>query len=108
MAITLKGLVYYADDPDKKVFRSIHLAAGDDDADFFDIVKCEPWLTQDLDPVRKACLKVVPIKGAQERHIIATPFSPPTTNNITPDGGLNLEDWHYWANYAANLTEGIE
>lgn len=46
------GIVYYSDDPNKRVFRTIHLVPGEPDSVFDD----PRWVTEGLDPGRSAVL----------------------------------------------------
>jgi hypothetical protein len=59
MSITLVGLVYYADDPEKKIFRKVFPTV--DDAE----LNAPAFVTDGCDPHRKAVLKKVPATSAE-------------------------------------------
>lgn len=59
MAITQVGLVYYADDPDKKIFRKVFPTV--DDAE----LNAPCWTVDGVDIRRKAVLIKVPFESAE-------------------------------------------
>lgn len=57
MAVTMVGIVYYLDDPEKKVFRKVYPSLDDSELD-------DPqWVTLGIDPSRIAWLEKVPVGG---------------------------------------------
>jgi SAM-dependent methyltransferase len=49
------GVVFYADDPHRRIFRTVHLVPGDTDAEF----DKPEWVTVGVDPYRVATLEVI-------------------------------------------------
>lgn len=76
MPVTQVGIVYYADDPDKKVFRIVTPTEDDSELDRPD-PKFGEWTVFGVDPNRIAIMDKVPIgEGYLSGHI----DSPPTLN----------------------------
>lgn len=72
MAVTLVGIVYYADDPERKVFRLVYPEVDDGELDspphdgkrkpyLQSDGSPHSWTTLGVDPQRKAILEKVPI-----------------------------------------------
>lgn len=56
----LVGVVYYADDPEKKIFRKVFPVDGDPP----DILDDPCWITDGCDPARTAVLEKVTVEEA--------------------------------------------
>ncbi len=68
MAVTLQGLVYYADDPTRSAFRLVYPTEKDEELD-------DPrWTTEGLDPLRIALLIKVPVNSVN-----ITPWATPSS-----------------------------
>jgi hypothetical protein len=55
MTLPLIGLVYYADDPEQRVFRKVYPMPGDP----ANVLDQPRWITEGCDPSRKAVLRKV-------------------------------------------------
>lgn len=76
MPVTQVGIVYYADDPDKKVFRVVTPTADDNELDQPD-PKFGEWTVFGVDQNRIAVMDKVPISDG---HLSGHINSPPTLN----------------------------
>lgn len=71
MAVTKVGLVYYADDPEKKVFRRVYPVT--DDAELDDKLSIHEWKTVGTNPRRKAVFEVVDAGSVEDRAFSGAP-----------------------------------
>lgn len=78
MPVTQVGVVYYADDPDKKVFRVVAPTNDDSELDRPDPEFGE-WTVFGVDPARVAVMDKVPIGEGQ---ITGGVNDPPTINGL--------------------------
>lgn len=76
MPVTMMGIVYYADDPDKKVFRLVTPTEDDSELDRPD-PQYGYWTVFGVDPNRTAVMDKVPLG---EGNLSGNVDSPPTLN----------------------------
>jgi len=84
MPVTQIGIVYYADDPDQKVFRLVMPTHNDSELDAPD-PKYGEWTVFGIEPDRIAVLEKV-LAGSARAVISGNVGDPPTTNGLLADG----------------------
>lgn len=84
MPVTQVGIVYYADDPDQKVFRLVTPTRDDSELDAPDPTYGE-WHIFGVDPARAAIMEKVPVDSPRGR-ITGNVGDPPTTNGFLASG----------------------
>lgn len=87
MAAANIGIVYYADDPDKKVFRRVlESYPGEfDDAGRLARIQAEAT-TANLDPARAAVIEMVASDDPRANAFGGTTDAPATTNGLDANG----------------------
>lgn len=80
MAVTQVGIVYYADDPDKKVFRVVTPTFYDNELDVPDPAQGS-WTVFGVDPTRRAVLEKVPT-GDPRATFTGKVDDPPTRDGV--------------------------
>lgn len=76
------GVVYYGDDPDKKVFRTVF----QEDGDPLDELVDPKWTTEACDVTRNPILEAFQPNDPNIPAMIGTPSAPPTTGGLTLGG----------------------
>jgi hypothetical protein len=84
MPVTQVGIVYYADDPDKKVFRVVTPTHDDSELDAPDPQHGE-WHVFGLDPARPAVMEKV-ARSSDRAQLTCNVGCPPTTNGLLENG----------------------
>lgn len=80
MSVTQVGIVYYADDPDRKVFRVITPSFDDSELDVPDPEQGS-WTVFGVDPTRTAILEKVPLDDPRATFMCNVD-DPPTRDGV--------------------------
>lgn len=90
------GLVYYADDPHKRVFRTVYPSLDEPDS----ILDDPQWLTDGVDPLRGAVMDKVAVNNGRKRGTPGTPATDPVVYVYGFDRAtLTIPQWNTVKNF---------